>query len=160
MIIYSHQPWASDRKSVLCDSSACTSVCLVRRISPLFQISFTCLRWANLWCEYTWSWTDNAFWLALSCLRRDAVFLFSELFDDRDPRRCRDKANRKIIFNFLAFPSFFYHHIIWADKYEYVFICLIIRAGVRSMCLFSDGNHFLVIHCEVWQHLLRRSCCL
>lgn len=51
------------------------------------------------------------------------------------------------------FLHFFVLHMIRAaDKYKYILICLIIRAGVRSMCQLSDSNHFLVIQCD-------NSCC-
>lgn len=137
MAIYSHRPEClAENLSIVIPQFVHLLFCetyffLSSLFIPVFILVFTELISLWMWCEYTveLDLTDNALWLALSCLGWD-VFFFSEIFDDRGPRRLKDKANRKIIFNFLSF----YFHIIWADKYGCIFICLIIMAGVRSMC--------------------------
>lgn len=114
MAIYSLRPWASDWKSVLCDSSVCTSV--LWDMFPLFWFSFpsVCFYWVSLPLDVMWmhSIAETRLLMhsgfVLSCLRWDVVSLF--VSDSSTGARGDSVINRirKRIFNILTFPPFLF----------------------------------------------------
>ena len=111
MAIYSHRPWARDRKHVPGEASVCTSARPVRHITLffppyLFQFSYshTCLHWAGLTPDVIWIYLASSLQLSAAW---DGMFCSAsslKLFD-WGQKELWDKANRKGIFNALAFPS-------------------------------------------------------
>lgn len=92
-----------------------------------------------MWCEYTVELS-----IACTCILVDSqlsdmrccVHLLLWKTQTRGDSEIKQIGKGYLIFSlFLHFYFFFFHfHIIWADKYEDIFICLIIRAEVCSMC--------------------------
>lgn len=159
MAICSHWPWASDRKSVLLDFSVCT-LCLFYEMyftfsSPIIPVFFshTCLHWANLTLDVMWIHSG-----AKARLLMHSVWL-SALWKEKSsiPEETRRKVNGKRIFNILNIPSFFISSEFLSMKFVSIWLS---GQGFQSTRYLSDGYYFVVIHCEVWQHLLQCSCCL
>lgn len=122
MANYNHRSWGSDRKSVPCESSLCTSAFSVTlKLFPfssslLFQFSFSCtcsnsadltlnLIWIHQW---SWSLAANTFWSALSCC---CVLFWNVWWLRPEPK----KENNIWCSHFSLFFFFFSfsHHVSW-----------------------------------------------